>query len=125
MAQASGEARGKVQEKREPREGALLVKIDLRDLYGYGVKTTSEKFLELILEQYEALKYSLLFAASPDIDVFYYDDDFKEFVLENCPSDKDLVECAVSYAGQKGYETVVWLFDGYEEAVAVVRKRGE
>jgi hypothetical protein len=115
MAQVSGEARGKVQ----------LVKIDLGDLYEYGVKTTSEKFLASILNQYEALEYSLLFASSPDIDVFYYDDGFKEFVLENCPSDKDIVECALSYAKQKGYETVVWLFDGYEEAVAVVRKRGE
>lgn len=108
------QARGKVQ----------LVKIDLGDLYKYGVKTTSEKFLQLILDQYEALEYVILFAASPDIDVVYYDDGFKDFVA-NCPGDKDIVECAPSYAEQKGYESVVWLFDGYEEAVAVVRKRGE
>lgn len=111
MAQASG----KVQ----------LVKIDLEDLYSYGVKTASEKFLELILNQYEALEYVILFAASPDIDVVYYDRGFKEFVEEKCPSDKDIVECALSYAEQNGYEAVVWLFDGYEEAVAVIRKKSD
>jgi transcription antitermination factor NusA-like protein len=98
-----------------------LVKIDLQHLYRYGVKLSSEKLLELILSQYEA-DYKILFSASKDIDVIYYDDDFKKYVEEH-RSDKDIVELAVDYAEQKRYKAVVWLFDGYEEAVAMIRPR--
>jgi len=111
MAQASGKGQ------------ARLVKIDLGQLYKYGVKLASERLLELILSQYEAIDYSVLFSASKDIDVIYYSDDFKQHVEEHEDVYKDIVELAVEYAEKKGYELVVWLYDGYEEAVAIVRKR--
>jgi len=108
----------------QPPEGQVrLVKIDLDELYGYGVKLASEDFLKLILDQYEAIEYKLLFSASPDIDVIYHDSSFKDYATEYPDDDADLVEIAMKYAEKNGYEAVVWLFDGYEEAVAIVRPR--
>ena len=97
------------------------VEINLEPLYRYGVKLASERLLELILSQYE-VDYKILYAASPDIDVKYYDYEFKDYAMEY-PDDADLVEIAMKYAEKNGYEAVVWLFDGYEEAVAIVRPR--
>jgi len=105
-----------------PEGQVRLVKIDLDDLYEYGIMTTSEELLKMILDQYEAIDYKLLFSASQDIDVIYHDSAFKKYV-EEYPDDVDLVELAVEYAEKNGYEVIVVLFDGYETAVAVARER--
>ena len=109
-----------------PEGQVRLVKIDLDDLYEYGIMTTSEELLKMILDQYEAIDYKLLFSASQDIDVIYHDLAFKKYV-EEYPDDEDidLVELAVEYAEKNGYEVVVVLFDGYETAVAVARERDQ
>ncbi|MCI4409737.1 MAG: hypothetical protein JHC26_11650, partial [Thermofilum sp.] len=81
--------------------------------------------LETILQKYEAIEYRILFATSPDIDVIYYDSVFKEYVMEYPDDNIDIDELAVKYAKEKGFEKVVVLFDGYEQAVAIVREKGE
>ena len=106
------------------------VEINLEPLYRYGVKLASERLLELILSQYE-VDYKILFAASKDIDVKYYDYEFKEYVDKCLEKKEDTGEediklnCAMQYAEEKCFETVVQLFDGYEEAVAIVRRKEE
>ncbi|MCI4409576.1 MAG: hypothetical protein JHC26_10830 [Thermofilum sp.] len=105
-------------------EEVQLVRIDLDPLYEYGVNYKSEDLLKMILDQYEAIEYKLLFSASPDIDVKYFDSDFRDYVMEY-PDDIDIVDLAVKYAETHGYEKVVVLDDGYEEAIAVVKERGE
>ncbi|MCI4408090.1 MAG: hypothetical protein JHC26_03275 [Thermofilum sp.] len=103
-----------------------FVEINLEPLYQYGTQQASEKMLEAILNQYEALEYVVLYSASPDIDVIYHSEEFREYV-DSCAEDKDLDfdldACALEYAEKHGYEKVVKLFDGYECAVAVVRER--
>jgi len=110
-----GETQGKIQ----------LVEIDLEPLYEYGIQKTSEELLETILRQYEAIDYVLLYSASPDIDVIFHSKEFKEYVEKCVEEDKSLEECALEYAGKHGYEKLVKLFDGYEEAVAVIRNKDD
>jgi len=107
----------------ESATGVEYVEINLEPLYEYNINTTSEKLLELILLHYDALDYKLLCTASPDIDVIYHDQNFKEFV-ENCPDDDASIEqCALKYAELQGYEKVIELFDGYEQAYAMVKEK--
>jgi len=100
------------------------VEINLEPLYKYGVQFKVEDLLNTILSNYEEIEYRLLYAASPDIDVKYYSDEFKEYVEEH-RSDvyEDILELAAEYAEKKQYEAIVWLFDGYEEAVAAIKEK--
>ncbi|MCI4408826.1 MAG: hypothetical protein JHC26_07015 [Thermofilum sp.] len=104
-----------------------FVKIDLDELYGYGVKLASEEFLKLILDQYEAIDYKLLYSSSPDVDVIYHDGDFKQYV-DKCIEEREdvfLIKLALEYAEKNGYESLVLLSDGHETAVAVARGKDQ
>jgi len=107
----------------ENATGVEHVEINLEPLYEYGVDFKSEDMLEMILQKYEAIEYKLLCTASPDFGVIYHDSNFEEFV-ENCPDDDaDIEQCALKYAELQGYEKVIELYDGYEQAYAMVKEK--
>ena len=108
------------------------VEINLEPLYKYGVQFNDEDLLNTILSLYEKIEYRLLYVASPDIDVVYLDKEFWNYAdkcfekkedNEDTGEDDIILNCAMRFAEEKGFEMVVQLFDGYEEAVAIVRKK--
>jgi len=109
-----------------PIEEVPIVEIDLQDLY-WVVRpdTVASKILESILERYP-VDYRVLENFSPDVGSEYYDQTWKAFE-KRCEKEKgdymgkeDWLECARKYAKTVRADAVVYLFDGYESALALV-----
>jgi len=108
-----------------PRE-IPVIEVDLQDLYRYGrPDITAAKILESILEVYN-VEYSVLENSSPDVGSEYFDKGWKKFE-KKCEKEKgdymgkeDWLECARKYARETGAVAVVYLFDGYESALALI-----
>ena len=106
--------------------------INLEPLYKYGVQFNDEDLLNTILSLYEKIEYRLLYVASPDIDVVYLDKEFWNYA-DKCFEKKEdnedteeediVLSCAKRFAEENGFEMIIKLYDGYEEAVAAVKKK--
>jgi hypothetical protein len=97
------------------------VEIDLTELYELGhIDMTAAKLLQKILDAYN-LKYETILNYSPDVGVEYYmgDEKFKEEFSEaqGWQEEEKVID---EYAKQRGAIAIVWLFDGYESAYALI-----
>jgi len=107
-------------------EEVPIVEIDLQDLY-WVVRpdVTASKILESILERYP-VDYRILENSSPDVGSEYYDRAWEKFE-KKCEKEKgdylgkeEWLECARRYAATINADGIVYLFDGYESALAVI-----
>jgi len=103
-----------------------VVEINLSELYDVacGTDVAAIGKLQSILESYNA-EYRLLENYSPDVGSEYYNEEWREFT-KRCEEEYDILdkrswlECAKRYATMVGADAVVYLYDGYESAVAIV-----
>jgi len=107
-----------------PIEEVPVAEIDLSGLYDVvRPDVTAAKILESILERYPA-DYRILENYSPDVGSEYYDQSWKKFAKrceeEDIMDKRGWLECARRYATTINADGVIYLYDGYESAIAVV-----
>jgi len=113
-----------VVERAEVAEARKVVEVDLSSLYEVAPtpKARACDLLKALLEAW-GLKYRLLANMSPDIDVEFFDEEFRRFYraaerahVHGAVEEDDIVGAFAEREGAKA----VRLFDGYEWAYALV-----
>jgi len=118
-------------EKQIAQEQEIEVsEIDLSDLYGYGIPITAAHMLDEILSKYENLEKILILNFSPDVGMeIYYSslsrDTENELVDKILKAENLNDEFFIEIAKRINAEHIIYLLDGYEYAVAFVRKKQE
>lgn len=98
-----------------------IYEINLEHIYKFAPQSGAENLLSDILKSYVGLEYKVIVTLSPDCGAIYFDEEFKQFVLEF--SEDDIQLAAIEYAKQKGYDGLVVLDEGYEIAIALIREK--
>jgi len=107
-----------------------ITEIDLQDLYHYGIQIRACDMLNEILVKYENVEKRLVLNFSPDVgmEICYSDIDreTEKEIVEQIKREENLDdEFFIGIAKRINVEHIIYLLDGYEYAVAFVRKKQE
>jgi len=115
-------------EVEEEGEEVPVLFIDLDEVYSQrgppresGAADLLEEFIRRVLTFYGSLRYEVFVASNPDFGDYIRSEDFRPFEEEEF----DLEVAAKKYALSRQADLVVWLDDGYEEALALIWWEGE